>query len=134
MRAKLKPSVAVVVAVAALVTVLGVSTAGAGTRVKATNDKFCAVLSSDQGDGINFEGLAPEEAGFAAKLLRKAAKAGVPAKLKADLAKIAKVYDRIADGEPAAKVLDAKQQKAILPGLTRFSRYVAANCTTAPPT
>lgn len=134
MLAKLKPSVAVVVAVAALVTVLGVSTAGAGTRVKTTNDKFCAVLSGDQGEGINFEGLAPEEAGFAAKLMRTAAKAGVPAKLKADLAKIAKVYDRIAGGEPAAKVLDAKQQKAILPGLTRFSKYVAANCTTVPTT
>lgn len=67
MLAKLKPSVAVVVAVAALITVLGVSTARAGTRVKA-------------------------------------ARAGVPPKLK------------------------------VLPGLTRFSKYVAANCTTAPPT
>jgi hypothetical protein len=134
MRAKLKPSVAVVVAAAALTSMLGMSAAHAGARVEATNDKFCTVLSSDQGEGINFEGLAPDEAGFAAKLLRKAARAGVPAKLKADLAKIAKVYDRIANGEPAAKVLDADQQKAILPRLTRFSKYVAANCTTAPTT
>ena len=134
MRAKLKPSGAVVVAVAAIITMLGVSAARAGARVAATNDKFCAVLSSDQGEGINFEGLAPDEARSAAKLVRKAARTGVPAKLKADLTTIAKVYDRIADGEPAAKVLDAEQQKAILPGLTRFSKYVAANCTAAPKT
>ena len=134
MRAELKSSVAVVVAFAAIITVLGVPAASAGARVAATNDKFCAVFSSDQGEGINFEGLAPDEAGFAAKLFRKAARTGVPAKLKADLAKIAKVYDRIADGEPAAKVLDAEQQKAILPGLTRFSKYTAANCTTVPTT
>ena len=134
MLAKSKASVAVVVAVAALITVVGVPTASAGTRVKATNDKFCAVLSGDQGQGINFEGLAPKEAAFGAKLLRKAARTGVPAKLKVDLAKLAKVYDRIAEGEPAAKVLDAEQQKAILPGLTRFSKYFAANCATAPPT
>jgi hypothetical protein len=134
MRATLKPPLAVVVAVAAIITVLGVSAANAGARVRATNDKFCAVLSSDQGEGIDFEGLAPDEAGFAAKLMRKAARTGVPAKLKADLARIAKVYDRIADGEPAAKVLDAEQQRAILPALTRFSKYAAANCTTVPTT
>ena len=90
---------------------------------------YTAVLSGDQGTGINFEGLGPAEAKFAAKLMRKAAKAGVPARLKADLAKLAKVYDRIANGEPAAKVLDAAGQKAVLPALTRFSKYVAANCT-----
>jgi hypothetical protein len=129
---KWKPPVVVLVAVAALVTMLGVSPAGAGARVAATNDKFCAVLSTDQGQSLNFEGLAPNEARFAANLLRKAARAGVPAKLKADLATIAKLYDRIAHGEPALKVLDAAQQKAILPGLTRFSKYVAANCTTPP--
>lgn len=125
---------AVLVVVGALVVMIGVSAVHAGARVAATNDTFCALLSNDQGQGINFEGLAPDEAGFAAKRLRRAARAGVPATLKADLAKIAKVYDRIADGESPAKVLDAEQQKAILPGLTRFSKYTAANCTTAPTT
>jgi hypothetical protein len=67
---KWKPPVVVLVAVAALVTALGVSTADAGARVEATNAKFCAVLSSDQGQGINFEGLAPNEARFGANLLQ----------------------------------------------------------------
>ena len=99
----------------------------AGARVAQTNDRFCAVFSA-QFPSIDFEGLGPDEANFAAKLLRKAAKTGVPGKLKKDLKKIAKVYDRIADGEPAGEVLDAEQQKAILPALTRFSKYYAANC------
>lgn len=125
---------AVLVVVGALVVMIGVPALHAGARAAATNVKFCALLSNDQGQGINFEGLAPDEAGFAAKRLRRAARAGVPATLKADLAKIAKVYDRIADGESPAEVLDAEQQQAILPGLTRFSKYAAANCTTAPTT
>jgi hypothetical protein len=134
MRSNSKPSVTLVVVAAAIITMLGASAASARARAPATNDAFCAVLSSDQGEGIDFEGLAPDEAGFAAKLMRKAARTGVPAKLKADLAKIARLYDRIADGEPAAEVLDVHQQKAILPALTRFSKYAAANCTTVPTT
>lgn len=115
-------------------TMLTVLAAPAGARIASTNAKFCAVLSSDQGQGINFEGLGPDEATYSAKLMRKAAKTGVPAKLKVDLRTLAKIYDRIADGEPAARVLTAKRQKAILPALTRFSKYVGANCSTAPPT
>jgi hypothetical protein len=134
MRAKSKRTAAVLVAGAALATMLGSSAAPAGAQVAATNDKFCSVISSNQGAGIDFEGLAAPEARFAAKLVRKAAKTGVPAKLKADLARIAKIYDRIADGEPAAKVLDAAQQKTLLPALTRFGKYLAANCIATPTT
>jgi hypothetical protein len=54
--------------------------------------------------------------------------------LKADLARIARVYDRIADGEPAAEVLDAAQQRTLLPALTRFGKYLAANCIATPTT
>jgi hypothetical protein len=132
--AKPKRTAAVIVAVAALATTLGVSASPSSARTAATNDKFCSVLSRNQGAGIDFDGLAAPEARFAAKVVRKAAKTGVPAKLKADLARIAKVYDRIADGESAAKVLDAAQQKALLPGLTRFGKYVAANCVATPTT
>ena len=104
--------------------------AAASTAQK--NDKFCAVFSA-QFPSIDFEGLGPDEAALGAKLLRQAAKTGVPAKLKKDLKKIAKVYTRIADGEPATEVLDAEQQKSILPALTRFSKYFAANCFAAVP-
>jgi hypothetical protein len=130
---KWRPPAVVVMAIAVVVTTLGVSTPGAGARTDAANDKFCAVVSKAPGQGLDFDGLAPDEASFAATLIRKAAKTGVSAKLKTDFAAIAKLYDRVARGEPAANVLDAKQQKAILPGLMRFSKYVAANCV-APPT
>jgi hypothetical protein len=119
-------TLAAITAVAALTAVLGLSAAPAGAGVVAKNDKFCAV-ASDQGLGIDFSGLGPDEARFAAKLMRKAAKTGVPAKLKKDLNKVAKVYDEIAGGEPADKVV-ADQQTFIVRALTRFGKYVAANC------
>ena len=122
-----------VIAIATCIAAFGVSAAPAGARVAEKNTKFCAALGSDQGAGIDFEGLGPEEAAFAAKLERKLAKTGVPTKLKKDLGKLARVYDRIAKGESAAEVLDAAGQKAILPALTRFSKYVAANCVETPP-
>ncbi len=125
---------AVLVALAALTTVVVTSAAPAGARITASNDRFCSVLSSDQGAGIDFDGLGATEARLAAKVMRKAAKAGVPARLKADLSSIAAVYDRIADGEPTAEVLDAPHQKALLPRLTRFGKYVAANCIATPST
>src|SRR3954467_5597821 len=126
MSAKSRGTTAVLVAVAAFATV-GVAAAPARARVAAANEQFCSVLSSDQGAGIDFDGLEAPEARLAARVLRKAAKTGVPATLKADLAKIA-VYDRIADGDPAAEVLDAAHQKTLLPRLTRFGKYFAANC------
>ncbi len=133
MPAKSRRTIAVLVAFAAFATV-GISAAPAGARVAATNDQFCSVLSTDQGAGIDFDGLEAAEARLAAKVMRKAAKTGVPAALKSDLAKIAAVYDRIAGGEPAAEVLDAAHQKALLPGLMRFGKYVAANCIATPST
>ena len=133
MPAKSRRTTAVLVALAAFATV-GISAAPAGARVAATNEQFCSVLSSDQGAGIDFDGLGATEARLAAKVMRKAAKSGVPATLKADLSKIAAVYDRIADGEPAAEVLDAAHQKALLPRLTRFGKYFAANCIATPGT
>jgi hypothetical protein len=134
MRAKSRRTNAVLVALIALAATVGISGTPAAARVSAGNDRFCSALSSDQGAGIHFDGLGAPEARLAAKVVRKAAKTGVPAKLRADLARIAKVYDRIADGEPAAEVLDAAHQKALLPGLTRFGKYVAANCVTTPST
>ena len=133
MPAKSRRTAAVLVALAAFAAV-GISAAPAGARVAAANEQFCSVLSSDQGAGIDFDGLGAPEARLAAKVMRKAAKSGVPATLKADLAKIAAIYDRIADGEPAAEVLDAAHQKALLPRLTRFGKYVAANCIATPAT
>jgi hypothetical protein len=121
------------IACATFIATVGVVAAPAGASVAAKNAKFCAVLSTDQGSGIDFEGLSPEEAAFAAKLERKLAKTGVPAKLKKDLKKLAAVYDRIANGETAAEVLDADGQAAVLPALKHFSTYVAANCLTTPP-
>ena len=134
MPATSRRTIAVLVALAALATTIGISAPPAGARVAATNDRFCTILSTEQGAGIDFEGLEAPEARLAAKVMRKAAKAGVPAKLKADLGKIAAVYDRIAGGEAAAEVLDAAKQKALLPGLTRFGKYVAANCIATPST
>ncbi len=133
MPAKSRRTIAVLVALAAFAAV-GISAGPAGARVAATNDQFCSVLSSNQGAGIDFDGLEAPEARLAAKVMRKAAKSGVPATLKADLAKLAAVYDRIAKGEPAAEVLDAAHQKALLPRLTRFGKYVAANCIATPGT
>jgi hypothetical protein len=125
---------AILVALAVLATVLVTSAAPAGARITASNTQFCTVLSGNQGAGIDFDGLGAPEARLAAKVMRKAAKTGVPVRLKADLTSIAAVYDRIADGEPAAKVLDAAHQKALLPRLTRFGKYVAANCIATPST
>ena len=125
---------AILVALAVLATVLVTSAAPAGARITASNTQFCTVLSSNQGAGIDFDGLGAPEARLAAKVMRKAAKTGVPVRLKADLTSIAAVYDRIAHGEPAAEVLDAAHQKALLPRLTRFGKYVAANCIATPST
>jgi hypothetical protein len=105
---------------------VGFSAAPAGARVAATPEEFCAIVS-DQGIGIDFEGLGPDEAQYAATLMRKAAKTGVPAKLKKDLTKLAKVYDRIAGGEPASEVV-ADKQAFILKALTRFGKHTAASC------
>ena len=133
MPAKSRRSTAVLIALATFAAV-GIAAAPAGARVATANEQFCNVLSSDQGAGIDFDGLGAPEARLAAKVMRKAAKSGVPATLKADLSKIAAVYDRIADGEPAAEVLDAAHQKALLPRLTRFGKYFAANCIATPGT
>lgn len=123
-----------VAAVAALTATLGWSAAPAGAGVTATNDKFCAVVSGDQGLGIDFSGLGRDEAKYAAGLSRKAAKTGVPAKLKTDLTKLAKVYDQIAHGASSNKVV-ADEQAFIVSALTRFGKYLAANCiATAPST
>ena|SRR5688500_9771940 len=111
---------------------LGVLAAPAGAAVSAKNTKFCETLSSDQGAGIDFEGLSAAEGEYAAKLVRKLAKTGVPAKLKKDLKKLAKIYDRIADGEPAATVV-AEEETAISKGLIRFSKYTAKNCSPVVP-
>lgn len=111
-----------VVALAAA-TVLAVP-ASAGAEAK--NPKFCEALYSDKGgQGIDFEGLGPAEAKYAAKLMRKLAKTGVPAKLKSDLGKLAKFYDQIAKGDTKGI---AKQQKTITQALTTFSKYTAKNC------
>jgi hypothetical protein len=135
MRSNFKRASVAVTAVAILSAAFGVSAAPVGARVVAKNAKFCEVLGSDQGAGIDFEGLGPDEAKFGAKLMRKLAKTGVPAKLKKDLKKVAKVYARIGKGEPATEVLDADGQAAVLPAITRFSKYVGANCVpTAPAT
>jgi hypothetical protein len=124
------------VALVALIAGVGLTITGSptitGARVAATNDRFCSVIAGDQGAGVDFDGLGVPEARLAARVIRKAAKTGVPAPLKADLARIASMYDRIAAGEPAAKVLDARQQKAILPALAKFGKYVAANCIATP--
>lgn len=117
-------------AIAALAAGSAVVAVPAGAEVVAKNTKFCTTLSSDQGTGINFDGLEPPEAKFAAQLMRKLAKTGVPAKLKSDLVSIAKVYDRIAKG---ATSLSAKDQASVGKALTRFSKYVAANCSPSVP-
>jgi hypothetical protein len=120
----------------ALVATLGLTSmvlaVPASARVAAPNTKFCQILSSDQGAGINFDGLGTAEAKYAAKLNRTLAKTGVPAKLKRDLEKLAKIYDRIADGVAANTVI-ASEQKFITKVLTEFSTYVRENCTASVP-
>jgi len=133
MKTRFKQTKVALVAIATCIAACGISAVPAGARVTEKNTKFCAAIGSDQGAGIDFEGLGPQEAAFAAKLERKLAKTGVPTKLKKDLGKLARVYDRIAKGESAAEVLDAAGQAAILPALTRFSKYFAANCVEIPP-
>ncbi len=133
MNSRFKQTAVALVAIATCTTAFGMSATPAGARIAEKNTKFCAALGSDQGAGLDFEGLGPEEAAFAEKLVRKLEKTGVPTKLKKDLKKLAKTYHRIAKGESAAEVLDAAGQAAILPALTRFSKYVAANCVGVPP-
>ena len=113
---------------AGLVAVLAVP---AGASVPVKNDKFCKILYSDQGAGIDFEGLEPPEAEHAAKLMRKLAKTGVPASLKKNLKKVAKIYDRIADGASPSDI--AEDQGEIIKALTQFSKYVQKNCTPVVP-
>ena len=120
-----------IIGTVALTVGLALSATPAGARVAAANTEFCTIVS-DPGLGIDFEGLGPEEATYAADLLRDAAKTGVPKKLKKDLRKLAKVYDRIGDGEPAADVV-GDQQAFITKALIRMSKYTAANCTPAAP-
>jgi hypothetical protein len=117
-------------AIAALAAGSVVLASPAGAEVTAKNTKFCTTLYSDQGTGINFEGLKPPEARYAASLMRKLAKTGVPGKLKSDLLSVAKVYSKIAKG---ATSLSAKEQASVGKALTRFSKYVAANCSPSVP-
>jgi len=108
--------------------------APAGARVSQKNDEFCQIFYGDQGAGIDFEGLGPAEAELAAKLFRKAADSGVPPKLKKALKRLAKIDQRIADGEPANVVL-AEEQEFIGKALARLTKYLGANCSpTAPAT
>jgi hypothetical protein len=83
--------VVVAVAVAALAATSTMSAVPASARVAAKNTAFCQILSSEQGSRIDFDGLGPDEAKFAARLNRKLAKTAVPAKLKRDLVKLAKL-------------------------------------------
>ena len=133
MFSKRKRVLGVITAVAAFSAGLGMLAGPASARVEQKNARFCEILSSDQGAGIDFEGLGAAEAEYAAKLNRRLAETGVPAKLKKDLKKLAKVYQRIADGEDASTVI-ADEQAFLGKALTRFSKYVQANCTPAVPT
>ena len=100
----------------------------AGATLPAKNDKFCEMVSGSNGAaGIDFEGFSPKEAAYAARLFRRLANTGVPARLEKDLKRLAKIDQRVADGDPARKVL-AAEQEFIAPALTRFSKYVGANC------
>lgn len=123
----LKRVIGATAAISALAVGSTVLAVPAGARADARNPKFCQILSSDQGAGIDFDGLGAAEAKYAAKLVRKLAKTGVPAKLKSDLGKLAKVYDKIAKGKSANTVL-AEQQNLIAKALTRMSKYTAENC------
>ena len=100
----------------------------AGATLPAKDDKFCEIVYGGKGAaGIDFEGFSRKEAAYAARLFRKLAATGVPAKLEKDLRKLAKIDQRVADGEPAGTVLVA-EQKVVNSALTRFSKYVSANC------
>ena len=131
-RPRVKQVLGVVVAIGLLAAASAVFALPAGARVPAPNAKFCQILSSDQGAGIDFDGLGAAEAKYAAKLTRRLAKTGVPAKLKSDLGKLAKVYDRIGEGESSAAVL-AGEQKAITKSLVGLTTYVTANCAPSAP-
>jgi quercetin dioxygenase-like cupin family protein len=132
MAARVKQVFGVVVAIGVLAAASAVFAPPAGARVPAKNANFCQILSSDQGADIDFDGLGAAEAKYAANLTRQLAKSGVPAKLKSDLGKLAKVYDRIADGESPEAVL-AAEQKAITKSLMSFTTYVSANCSPSAP-
>ena len=132
MFSKSKRMLAAFLGAAALAVTIGVSAVPASARVASSNEEFCAVFAA-QFPAIDFEGLGPDEAKLGAKLFHKGAKAGVPAKLKKDMNKIAKIYARIAHGEAASDVLDADTQASVLPRLTRFSKYFAANCVATAP-
>jgi hypothetical protein len=119
-------------AIAVLAAGSAVVASPAGAEVSAKNTKFCKALTSNQGAGINFNGLGPAEAKFADKLLHKLANTGVPAKLKSDLLKVAKVYNRIAKGEDAATVI-RETTASLGKALTRFTKYVASNCSPSVP-
>jgi len=95
MPSKANRTLVAITAIAAFLATLGLAAAPVGARVVATNDEFCAVLSNGI-PGLDSRGLDPDEAKLGAELSRKAAKTGVPAKLKRDLKKLAKIYDRIA--------------------------------------
>ena len=121
-----------VVAAAVVATTLTLFAAPAGARVGTQNTQFCQALASDQGAGTDFEGLGPVEATYAAGLTRKLAKTGVPAKLKRDLEKLAKLYDKIAAGAAANAVVAGKQKFATMV-LVELTSYVKENCTTSVP-
>ena len=125
-----KRAFAAIISTAALGATIGITAAPAGARVTAANTEFCVIVS-DPGINIDFDGLGPEEAEYAAGLMRDAAKTDVPSKLKKDLLKLAKVYDRIADGEPSVDVI-ASKQTFVNKALTRFSKYTAQQCITTP--
>lgn len=131
MSSKTRRIAAALISTAALGTTIGITATPASARASATVEEYCAIVS-DPGTGIDFEGLSPQEADYAATLMRKAAKTGVPAKLKRDLKKLAKIYDQISNGADPADVATEKQS-FILKAFTRFGKYTAAHCVGTPP-
>jgi hypothetical protein len=107
----------------------GIGAATAGAAGRRGNDDFCEALtniSSDVGsdDGSN-AGVDPEEAEEVADGLRRAAKEA-PRKVKKAMRRLAKRYDRLADGDNPASVF--ANERFLRDSLT-YSTYYLDQCT-----
>jgi hypothetical protein len=123
---------AVVLVVAAVAPCLvGTGSAGASgldTSVPAKNPAFCKALSSQQ----DISGIGRKDSKKIVRVIKKAAKTNVPAKLKADLKILIALYQRIADGTRPAKAIASGGTK-LATALTDFTKYVGKNCSSYSP-
>lgn len=120
--------VAIVMLSAGVAAGFGFAAAPGGATVAAKNTRFCRAVSQfgSLSAGLTSGSLSPDEAGTIAKALRKAGKT-TPRKVRNAMNRLARIYDRVANGDTFAQVLRDDITALTEAGAT-FGMYYAQQC------